>query len=123
MPFLNHDVLDNGLQELTNFVNRVDICSSEPSTFAEATSDFSLGRYLGHSVGAPRDGDPNGREVESAAVEDGSVTGTDTAAYYALVDTSNNRLMAAGSLTNPQVVTEGNDFTLTPFTIRIPDPQ
>ncbi len=123
MAFLNHDVLDDGLRVLTTYVNRVDICSQLPSNYGEATSDYSLGRYVGHSVGDPEPGDPNGRQVESAAVEDGSVTDTGEATHYALVDTTNTRLLAAGSLTNPQVVTDGNDFTLTPFTIRIPDAQ
>ncbi len=123
MPYLNHDVLDDGLRVLSNSTNRIDVCSAEPTTFAEATNTLSLGRKLGHSVGAPEAGIPNGRQVESAAVGDGSITGTGTASHYAITDTGTSRLLAAGSLTNPQVVTDGNDFTLTPFTIRIPDPQ
>lgn len=121
MAYLNHDVLDEGLIVLTNNVDRVDICSQEPTTYTEATDTYTLGNYASHSVGSPEDGDPDGRQVESAEVPDGSVTGTDEATHYALVDTINSRLLAAGSLTNPQVVTDGNDFTLTPFTIRIPD--
>ncbi|MCA1799944.1 MAG: hypothetical protein LC687_06130 [Actinobacteria bacterium] len=123
MPFLNHDVLDDGLSVLSNATDRVDVCSAEPATYAEATGTLSLGRKLGHSVAAPVDGVPDGRQVESAAVGDGAITGTGTASHYALVDTTSSRLLAAGALTNPQVVTDGNDFTLTPFTIRIPDPQ
>jgi len=34
----------------------------------------------------------------------------------------NSRLLAAGSLTASQVVTSGNSFTLSSFTIGIPDP-
>jgi hypothetical protein len=50
------------------------------------------------------------------------VTGTGTASHYAIVDTVNSRLLAAGALSAPQAVTDGNVFTLTAFDIGIPDP-
>lgn len=123
MAYLNDRVLDRGLQTLSDEVNRIDICDTEPSSYQEATSDYTLGFKENHNVGNPSAGDPDGRQVESEAVEEGSVTGNGEARYYALSDTSNNRLLAAGSLTNQQTVTDGNEFTLTSFTIRIPAPQ
>jgi hypothetical protein len=48
-------------------------------------------------------------------------TGTsDDAQYWALTDTANSRLLAAGSLASGQMVTSGNTFTLAAFDIRIP---
>ncbi len=123
MAYLNDRVLDFGLDALTQEVNRLDICSDMPSDYGEATDTYSLGNKTSHSVGSPAPGDPDGRQVESAPVEEGSVTATGEARWYALSDTSNNRLLAAGQLTNQQVVTDGNEFTLTSFTIRIPAPE
>jgi len=60
--------------------------------------------------------------VTIAAITDGAVTATGTATHYAIVDTVNSRLLATGSLSASQAVTNGNTFTLTSTTIGIPDP-
>lgn len=113
--------LDAALQVLTSEVNRLDICSSEPTTYTQATSTYTLGNKTSPTVGSPADASPNGRKVTVSAITNGTVTGTGTAGYWALVDTSNSRLLAAGPLSATQAVTSGNTFTLTAFDIRIPD--
>lgn len=113
--------LDAALQVLTSEVNRLDICSSEPTTYTQATSTYTLGNKTSPTVGSPADASPNGRKVTISAITNGTVTGTGTAGYWALVDTSNSRLLAAGPLSATQAVTSGNTFTLTAFDIRIPD--
>jgi len=122
MATLNDRIFDNGLTVLDTEANRIDICSTEPATYAEATSTYTLGNSTSLSIGAPADRSGGGREVTVAAISDGSVTATGTAAYYAIVDTLNSRLLATGSLSASQVVTSGNTFTLTSVTIGIPDP-
>lgn len=121
MPFINDRVFDNGLTVLDTEANRLDICSQEPVTYAEATSTYTLGNKTSLSVGAPGDRTPNGRKVTVAAITDGTVTGTATATHWAIVDTSNSRLLATGSLSASQAVTSGNTFTLGAFDIGIPD--
>src|SRR6056300_310970 len=121
MATLNDRIFDNGLTVLDTEANRIDICSTEPATYAEATSTYTLGNSTSLSIGAPADRSGGGREVTVAAISDGSVTATGTAAYYAIVDTLNSRLLATGSLSASQVVTSGNTFTLTSVTIGIPD--
>jgi len=113
--------LDAALQVLTSEVNRLDICSSEPTTYTQATSTYTLGNKTSPTVGSPADASPNGRKVTVSAITNGTVTGTGTAGYWALVDTSNSRLLAAGPLSATQAVTSGNTFTLTAFDVRIPD--
>lgn len=113
--------LDAALQVLTSEVNRLDICSSEPTTYTQATSTYTLGNKTSPTVGSPADASPNGRKVTVSAITNGTVTGTGTAGYWALVDTSNSRLLAAGPLSSTQAVTSGNTFTLTAFDVRIPD--
>jgi len=122
MAYLNDRVLDNGLTVLDTEANRLDICSQEPATYAEATSTYTLGNKTSLSVGSPGDASPNGRKVTVAAITDGTVTGTDDATHWAITDTVNSRLLAAGSLSAGQLVTSGNTFTLAAFDVRIPDP-
>jgi len=122
MAYLNDRVLDNGLTVLDTEANRLDICSQEPATYAEATSTYTLGNKTSLSIGSPGDASPNGRKVTVAAITDGTVTGTDDATHWAITDTVNSRLLAAGSLSAGQLVTSGNTFTLAAFDVRIPDP-
>ena len=122
MPSLNNRVFDNGLTVLDTEANRLDITSQEATTYANATSTYSLGNSTSLSIAAPSDRAGGGREVVVAAISDGSVTATGTATHYEIVDTVNSRLLATGSLTASQPVTSGNTFTLGSFTIGIPDP-
>jgi hypothetical protein len=122
MAFLSDRVFDNGLTVLDTEANRIDITSQQATTYAEATSTYSLGNSTTLSIGAPQDRAGGGREVVVAATTDGSVTGTGTATHYAIVDTANSRLLATGSLSASQVVTSGNTFTLSSVAIGIPDP-
>ena len=122
MAFLNDRVFDNGLTVLDTEANAIHVTSQETTTYAEATSTYTLGNSTSLSIGAPQDRSGGGREVVVAAISDGSVTGTGTATHYAIVDTSNSRLLATGSLTASQSVTSGNTFTLSSVAIGIPDP-
>lgn len=122
MATLNDRVFDNGLTVLDTEADEIHVTSSEATTYAEATSTYTLGNSGSLSIGAPADRAGGGRQVTVAAISDGSVTGTGTAAYYAIVDTSNSRLLATGALSSSQSVTSGNAFTLAGFTIGIPDP-
>jgi hypothetical protein len=120
MAVLHDDVLDNGLQALTDAASKVlHICSAQPSSFANVAS-VTLGNKTPPTVGAPQDGVTNGRRVVVSAITDGAVTGTGTASHWALVDGS--RLLAANTLSAPQGVTDGNAFTLGAIDITIPDP-
>lgn len=114
-------VLDAALSKLDTEANRLDICSAEPTTYAQATTTYTLGNKTSLSIGAPTDRTPNGRKVVVAAITDGTVTANGTATHWAIVDTVNSRLLASGSLSSSQAVTSGNVFTLQAFDIGIPD--
>lgn len=122
MASLADRVFDNGLTVLDTEANRIDITSQESTTYTEATSTHTLGNSTSLSIAAPSDRAGGGREVVAAAISDGSVSGTGTATHYAIVDTSNSRLLATGALSASQSVTSGNTFSLASFTIGIPDP-
>ena len=122
MATLNDRVFDNGLTVLDTEVNVLHICGTLPTTYTEATSTYTLGNKTSPTVSAPSDRTGGGRKVTVSAITDGNVTGTGTAVYYALCDTSNSRMLAQGSLSASQAVTSGNTFTLGAFDIGIPDP-
>lgn len=122
MSFLNDNVLDAALSYISTNANRLDICSTEPATYTEATSTFTLGNKTSPGYTGPANGDTSGRKITINAISDGSVTGTGTASHWALSKTTaTTELVAAGSLASSQGVTSGNTFTLTAFDIEIPD--
>jgi hypothetical protein len=120
--FLADRIFDNGLTVLDTEATHLYITSSQATTYAEATSTYALGNKSSLSIGAPADRVGGGRKVTVAAITDGSVTATGTAAYYAIVDSANSRLLATDVLSASQAVTSGNTFTLPAFDIYIPDP-
>jgi hypothetical protein len=121
MAYLNDEVFDQGLDWLDAQGSRLDICSSPPTTYTEATSTYSLGNKAPITIAAPSDRGGGGREVIVSAITDGTVTATGTAAYYAITNGADT-LIAQGDLSSSQVVTSGNTFTLAQFAIGIPDP-
>lgn len=121
MAYLNDLSLDAALGWITGNTSRIDVCGTEPTSYAEATSTYSLGNKVGMPVGAPENRTPNGRKVAVPAVSTGGqITATGTAAYWALTDNS-AILVATGSLASSQAVTSGNTFTLTSFDIGFSD--
>ena len=120
MAFIADYILDLALAELDTATTTLYITSAEATTYAEASSTLALGNKTSLSIGAPADRTPNGRKVTVASFTDGSVTGTDTATHWAITK-SGTTLMATGSLSAGQAVTNGNTFTLAAFDIGIPD--
>jgi hypothetical protein len=123
MALIVDAVFDAGLAVIQTNGTRIDLCSSEPTTYAQATSTLTLGNKTGLTVGAPQDGITNGRRVVVPAIASGSpgaVTGTGTATHWALTNGSST-LYATGALTSSQAVTSGNTFTLDAISIGIAD--
>jgi hypothetical protein len=116
--FIHSDVYDNGLVtlEAATFLH---ILSSQPAVFADVAT-YTLGNNASPVVAPPTTRSNGGREVVVAAISGGSVTGSGTAGFFALVD--GTRLLAAGPLSAPQAVVTGNTFSLPSFTIGIPSP-
>lgn len=119
MAFINDEVFDQGLDYADTNGTRIDICSSEPASYA-AVAGVSLGNKTGLNTGATQNGATNGRRVIVPAITDGTVTGTGTATHWALTDGS-AILVATGALSSSQGVTSGNTFTLDAISITIAD--
>lgn len=120
MAYVNGTGYDQALNWIRTKAGRLDICSVEPSSFTEATSTYTLGNKTPITVSSPADDGSSGREVTVSAISDGTVTGTGNAAYWAITDGS-SILVASGALAAEQAVSNGNEFTLSSFTIDILD--
>lgn len=119
MAFIADIVFDSGLSYAGTNGTRLDICSSEPTTYTAATSTASLGNAT-VNTGAPENGAIDGRRVVVPAITSGTVTATGTAAFYALTD-GVGVLIATGALSATQSVTSGNSFTLDAISITLRD--
>ncbi len=119
MAFIADAVFDGGLTIVDTNGTRLDICSAEPTTYTAATSTLSLGNDT-VNTGAPENGATDGRRVIVPAITAGTVTGTGTAAFWALTNGSDT-LYATGSLSASQAVTTGNTFSLDAVSITIRD--
>lgn len=122
MSWLGNDVLDAALNRIKNNCENLYLCSTEPTTFAQASSTYKLGTKASPGFTGPADRTGGGRDVTINAITDGTVNGTGTAGFWALTDDSASELLAVGSLSATQGVTSGNVFSLTSMKIGIPDP-
>ena len=119
MPYLPDASLDALLNYVQDSATVLHICSTEPTTYAEATATYDLGNKATPTIAEPSDRGGGGRECVISAITDGNVTATGTADSWALV--SATVLLAAGQLSAPQGVTNGNTFTLAQFAFGVPD--
>lgn len=125
MAYLNDNTLDNGLAALKAAATHVYICTADSATYTAATSTNALGnKNFGAGAVFPAAiaaGAPSGRKITTAAITDGTVTATGTAAFYSIVTAGSSRLEVSQSLSASQGVTSGNTFTLTAADIRLPN--
>jgi len=122
MAFIADTVFDNGLSYVTTNANRVDITSQEVTTYTQATTTYTLGNETTITTTGPADaGTGTGRRAIIDAITAGSVTGTGTASHWAVSYTTGSVLIATGSLSASQSVTNGNTFTLDAISIIIRD--
>jgi len=118
MAYINDNALDAALGYIDN-ATILHITSAEASSYANVAA-VTLGNKTSISFTGPADGDASGRKITVDEITGGTVTGTDDATHWALVDGS--ILYATGALSSSQAVTSGNTFTLDAFDIEIPDP-
>lgn len=122
MAALHDEVFDSGLDLIDTDTENLVILSADPGLTWANIATYLLGTKSAPAISAPADRSGGGREVTISAITDGSVSATGTATHYALTDDSASRILASGALSSSQAVTNGNTFTLTEFTIGIPDP-
>jgi len=122
MAALHNDVFDNGLSVLNTYTETLHILSADPGLTWANIASYTLGNKASPTVSTPADRAAGGREATISAISDGTVSGTGNAAYWALTDDSESKILATGDLASSESVSSGNQFTLTEFKIGIPDP-
>jgi len=121
MAYINDASIDLLLADIRDASDELHILSAEPTTYSEVAT-YSLGDKVSPTIAAPSDRSGGGREIVVAAITDGSVNADGDASHWAIVKAAaTSRLLATGSLSSTQTVTNGNPFTLAQFTIGVPD--
>ena len=117
-------ILDDMLGVIADAADRVDICSTQPTTYAEATDTYSLGDVTlnagaGNGDWTLANGDTNGRKLTMAQQTGVTIDASGTAAHIAVTNGSDT-LLAVTTCTS-QAVTSGNTATINAFDIEISD--
>lgn len=106
--------LDAALERVAKDVQRLDICTSEPKTIAEAR-ERSLGHTTSLKAGSPGPC-PKGRKITVTPGE-GTVTRQGKPAVWVLTGASH--VLATGALKNTQAVVSGMIFRLPPVEVEL----
>jgi len=119
--FIADSVLDN-LGSVASATVSVSIChTAQPTTTFGDIATYECGTKDSLTTSAIADASSDtGREVTVPAITDGSVSATQTAAYW-VVHNNTDTIYASGDLTSTQAVTNGNTFTLDAIKITIRD--
>jgi hypothetical protein len=115
--------MDFGLNAFT-LADKIVVCSQRPMNFTEANVTYKIGEKsfgVGNVVTAgPQNATPTGRQIITAAVANGTVTTNGTPTKWAIIDSANSRLLAAGDMTGSEAVTTADGWTLEAMTINVP---
>jgi len=109
--YCNPLILDAALDYIANNVTQVAVCSSEPTTYAEATATYKLALKTGLTSAAftKAAGDVSGRKVTLAQQAGVTVDSSGTANFVAFC--SGTTLLYVKSCT-AQALTAGNTTTI-----------
>ena len=122
MAFIADKIFDDGLNTFNSDCDMLTLCSTEPTTYTEARTTYEIGNKTNPTISTAADRAGGGREVTVSAITTGTIVNNDgSALYYALLDTTTSTLLAVGNLDDPINLTTSDTFTLTEFTIGIPD--
>lgn len=124
MAFIHDDAFDAGLDYLRTNVENFYLCSAEPTTFAQASTDpgsggYKLGTKASPTISSSGPGSPTGRKL-TVSVTGGAIGYSGTAIAWAITDNSASKLLATGLCTS-QAVTNGNTFDYSGSDITITD--
>jgi hypothetical protein len=121
---VDNSVLDAALNEIKTKVNKMTVCSAEPSDFTAANNGGGV--FLGDVAMAAgdftiADGDTSGRKCTVAQKAGVNVDATGTATHVALLNTLSNTLLYVTTSTS-LALTSGSSLTFGAWDIEIADP-
>ena len=119
MAYISDNAFDAALTYITGAATTIHVLTSAfNDTFASVGTNTLGNKASAGLLSAPADG-AGGREVTVSAITDGNVTADGTANKWAIV--SGSELLASGTLSADQVLSNGNTLTLSSFAFGIND--
>lgn len=110
--YQNDSMLDAAFDWVKARVTKVCVCSTQPTTYAEATSTYMLANTSYSSTDmTTANGDSSGRKVTYGAKSSISVTNSGTAAHIAWVGSTGSTLLVVTTCTT-QALTSGNTVNI-----------
>jgi len=107
----HQDVLQNGLQYVKDNADKYYACSTEPTTYAEATSTYALASENVSSSDFTWETGSTGEELTVAAKSGISIDADGELNHVALVDSATSKLLIANT-TSSQQLYAGNELNL-----------
>ncbi|MBD3671897.1 MAG: hypothetical protein HUJ26_00090 [Planctomycetaceae bacterium] len=106
------DVLDGSPNIIKNNCTKITLCSTAPTTYAEANATYALADVTVDSTDFTNAaGDVSGRKLTLAAQNTIPVDSTGTSTHIAFLDVANSKLLGVGEHTS-QALTSGNDVNI-----------
>lgn len=123
---VHDDVLDAMLDNIADNCTRVVVCSTEPTTYAEANATYALADVTvtagdGNGDFTIANGDTSGRKLTLAQQTAVAIDSTGSAQHVALLDVSNSKLLLVTTCT-AQTLTSGGTVTIPAFDMEVADP-
>lgn len=118
--------IDAFLDVIADNVDRIDVCSTQPTTYAEATSTYTLGNVTvtagdGGGDWTIGNGDASGRKLTLA--EQTGITASGTGSAQHIAGTNGTDTLYFVATCTSQSVTTGNTITINSFDVlEIADP-
>lgn len=112
---VHNDVLDGLLNTVVDYGDRLTVCSAEPTTWTHAASGSGDGGYMladndltvGNGNSYTLSSSPSGRQITVASQVSFSVTNSGDATHVAIVDVSEQKLLAVTTCTTLTLTATG----------------
>ena len=118
----NDLMLDAAFEWVNDLVTRINVCATQPTTYAEATSTNMLAQtdVITSTEITLANGDTNGRKMTVASQTGLSVSTSGTADHIALTGSTGSTLLLVTTCTT-QALTTGNTVNIPTFDDEIAD--
>lgn len=124
--FLHDDVLDALLNYIANNGNKLTVCSTQPTTYTEATSTYKLVQKtltVGNGNGdyTIANGDVSGRKLTVSQQSSVPIDSSGTAGYIAICDSTHSKLLLVTTCTSEDI-SGAEVVTIPSFKTEVADP-
>jgi len=125
---VHDDVLDQLLNYIKNNGTRISVCETQPTTYAEATTNKGSGGYklaiktlTSGNYSGPANGDVSGRKLTKSQDDNITVDVTGTAQHIAISDATNSKLLLVTTCTSISITAAGQ-ITIPAWDMEVADP-